>query len=55
MPFDSAVAPGILKCSKNELFVTAEILGEVSQRACESGIAPTQSNGGVPLPDDAAV
>jgi hypothetical protein len=54
MPFDWAVAPGLLKCSKNGFLVAAEMLGEVCQRACGSGIAPTQPRGTVPLPDDAA-
>jgi hypothetical protein len=54
MSFDWAVAPGMLKCSKNGLFVAAEMPGEVCQRACGTGIVPTQPSGGVPLPDDAA-
>ena len=41
MPFDWAVAPGPLKCSKNGFLVAAEVLGEVCQRACGSGIVPT--------------
>jgi hypothetical protein len=54
MAFDWAVAPGLLQCSKYGFFVAAEMLGEVCQRACMSGIAPTQPRGSVPLPDDAA-
>ena len=38
VPFDRSVAPGMLKCSKNGFFVAAEMLGEVCQRACGSGI-----------------
>lgn len=54
MAFDRAVAPGLLKCSKDGFFVAAEMLGEVCERACGSGIAPTQPRGAVPLPGDAA-
>jgi hypothetical protein len=54
MAFDWALAPWLLKCSKNGFFVAVEMLGEVCQRACRSGIAPSQPRGAVPLPDDAA-
>jgi hypothetical protein len=29
VPFDWAVAPGLLKCGKNRCLVTPEVLGEV--------------------------
>jgi len=41
MPFDWTIAPGLLKSSQNGFFVAAEMLGEVCQRACGSGIVPT--------------